>query len=112
MNNRQLSRGLISIMFSLVCVAATADVKYSNFDEDLARANSTAKTVSARKAANQVADFDRELLLRCWQEGQLISSDRGWKPQNKSASTATFNSGDQEMLLYQFGETFCIYTGE
>lgn len=100
------------MVLSLFCVTTFADVKYSNFDENLAQANSTAKTVNARKVANQVADFDRELLLRCWQEGQLISSDRGWKPLNKSASTATFKSGDQEMLLYQFGETFCIYTGE
>ena len=96
----------------LLSVKLNAEVQYSTFDEDLAQANSTAKTLSSRNAANQVAAFDREQLLRCWQEGQLISNDRGWKPQDSKAIAATFKSDTQDMFLYQFGETFCIYTGE
>jgi len=96
----------------MVSALAQAEVKYSNFDQDLARANSKAKTYSSGDAANQVAEFDREQLLRCWQEGELISNDLGWAPDNKADSSASFSSGSKQLLLYQFGETFCIYTGE
>lgn len=102
----------ICAVFLILSSKSYAEVKYSTFDKDLAKANSTSKTLSSGSAANQVAEFDREQLLRCWQEGQLISNDRGWKPQNKQSSSVSFNNGSQEMLLYQFGETFCIYTGE
>jgi len=97
---------------TLVSYSSNAEVKYSTFDKDLAKANSTAKALSSGNAANQVAAFDREQLLRCWQKGQLISNDRGWKPLDKKAISASFKNGSQDMFLYEFGETFCIYTGE
>jgi hypothetical protein len=108
---------LVSFLMA-VSVATKAEVKYSNFDEDLAKANSlanpntVAKTVSSGNASNQIAEFNSEKLLRCWQEGQLISTDRGWRPQDKQGIEATFKNGSQGMYLYDFGETFCIYTGE
>ena len=103
---------MLLIAFLLPHGAAFSEVQYSNFEEDLAKANSSGKTYSSGEATNKIADFDRKKVLRCWQEGQLISSDRGWKPQSRQAISAEFQSGSQEMLLYEFGETFCIYTGE
>ncbi len=109
---------IIGITITAATVSATlitnasAEVQYSTFDKDLAKANSTAQALSSGNAANQVAEFDRQQLLRCWQEGQLISNDRGWKPNDKQAISASFKNGSQDMFLYEFGETFCIYTGE
>ena len=109
---------LLASLLLAVSVATKAEVKYSNFDEDLAKANSqanpntVAKTVSSSNASNQIAEFNSEKLLRCWQRGQLISTDRGWRPKDKQSIEATFKNGSQGMYLYDFGETFCIYTGE
>jgi hypothetical protein len=118
LNKPSTMRLLIMSLLMTLSVPAKAEVKYSNFDEDLAKANSranpntVAKTVSSGNASNQIAEFNSEKLLRCWQEGQLISTDRGWRPQDKQSINATFKNGSQGMYLYNFGETFCIYTGE
>ncbi len=88
-----------------------ADVKHSgyNFDNPIVQNNSA---VQAATSGNRVAEFNRQKQLRCWQKGQLIVTESGWDPSDKDNSAMSFRKGPQTMSLFEFGETFCIYTGE
>ena len=102
----------------LLSQATLAEVKYSELviEADSVDGKQSEKifnrSVQSNSNANKIAEFDRDKLLRCWQHGQLIATERDWDRVNSQLGEVLFNKGSQKMSLYEFGETFCIYTGE
>lgn len=92
---------------------ASAQVPYENLPVGVVTTQSSANSqnVQAATSANRVAEFDRDQLLRCWQRGHLITTEGGWKPAQTLNETKKFVKGNRELLLLEFGETFCIYNG-
>ena len=95
---------------ALLSAPALADVK-KNQDakpDDWNRSIALQPLNSQQKT--NVGGFGKENQLRCWQNGDLIVLESGWKPVDPSKGSL-LSSGAKKLHAFDYGETFCIYLG-
>ncbi|MGI9316105.1 MAG: hypothetical protein ACR2QW_02135 [bacterium] len=96
--------GLLVSGFSLADVTTNEDANPDDW-------NRSVKLQPMNKSnTGQVTAFSKENQLRCWQAGDLIVLENGWKPVD-SGKGSLMSNGSKRLHAYDYGETFCIYLG-
>ena len=109
-------------VISLLLSSALSLSAHAELEVDTSSKSTVIKSFSKKSAATKPAaltrnptlkeaKFDKHNLLRCWQDGELIMAENGWK-YSTDKGTTIMSKGNSSMVAFDYGETFCIYLGD
>lgn len=66
--------------------------------------------LNAKQKKQGASVFDKSNQLRCWQHGDLIVLENGFKPVDGNKGKL-LSKGSNSLHAFDYGETFCVYLG-
>jgi len=104
----------ILIAFSL-CVSHTATAELERLPSSVKVPEKKPliknKSISINQNTLKEHKLDKNKLFRCWQYGQLIVAENGFRAPG-SAGQTLLSKGGSRLTGFDFGETFCLYMGD
>lgn len=103
---------LLSLLLGIAC-GAQAELERLPSSVILPEKKPTIRNVGPAVTQKSIKDYslDKNQLFRCWQYGQLIVAENGFRGPGPAGQTLLSKNG-KRLTGFDFGETFCLYMGD